>query len=57
MINTKSDGIYISASNKSYKSLNLNKYRYEIVGSAHNLKEIKFKQNKVVVKFCFLNYF
>ena len=39
MINTKSDGIYISASNKSFKSLHLDKLRYEIVGSAHNLRK------------------
>ena len=29
MISTNSDGIYISASNKSYKSLNLNKTRFK----------------------------
>ena len=53
MINTKSDGIYISASNKSFKSLHLNKYRYEIVGSAHNLREInmKIKQRCKVILF------
>ena len=57
MISTNSDGIYISASNKSYKSLNLNKTRFKIIGSAHNTKKLILNKNKVVVKFCFLNYF
>jgi len=53
MINTNADGIYISASNKSFKSLHLDKLRYEIVGSAHNLREInmKIKQRCKVILF------
>ena len=38
-----SDGVYISASNKSFKQLHLNKSLYTIIGSAHNFKEIHLK--------------
>ena len=38
-----SDGIYLSASNKSLKSLSLRKSNFEIIGSAHNIKEISTK--------------
>ena len=38
-----SDGIYLSAHNKNYKALNLKKLNYNIIGSAHNAKEIAFK--------------
>ena len=53
MINSNSDGIYISASNKSFKSLHLDKFKYEIVGSAHNLREIdtKIKQGCMTILF------
>ncbi len=37
------DGIYISASNKSFKSLILRKKNFNIIGSAHNFKEIDHK--------------
>ena len=39
----KSDGIYISSSNKSFRSLHLNKSLFTIIGSAHNFKEIHLK--------------
>ena len=39
----KSDGIYISSSNKSFRPLNLNKSLFTIIGSAHNFKEIHLK--------------
>lgn len=39
----KADGIYLSAFNKSFKLLSLRKYNFEIIGSAHNLKEISIK--------------
>ena len=39
----KSDGIYISSSNKSFRPLNLNKSLFTIIGSAHNSKEIHLK--------------
>ena len=57
MISTNSDGIYISASNKSYKSLNLNKTRFKIIGSAHNTKEINFKQKQGCSKILFSKLF
>ena len=41
----KSDGIYISASNNSFKPLHLKNLNKEIIGSAHNLKEI-YEKNK-----------
>ena len=43
MTKLNADGLYISANNKS---LSLSKYRksnYKIIGSAHNLKRVKFK--------------
>ena len=43
----KSDGIYISAYNKDLKYLNYKNSKFDIIGSAHNIKEIneKIKQN------------
>ena len=38
-----SDGIYLSASNKSFKALSFKKPKYDIIGSAHNQKEIAMK--------------
>ena len=39
----KSDGIYISASNKSFRPLHLNRSLFTVIGSAHNFKEIHLK--------------
>ena len=39
----KCDGIYLSSYNRSFKQLNLKKSNFDIIGSAHNLKEINFK--------------
>ena len=39
-----SDGIYISAYNKSLKALSLKKWNFNLIGSAHNLKEITIKK-------------
>ena len=36
-----SDGIYMSAFNKSLKPLSLKKPNFNLIGSAHNYKEIK----------------
>tara|TARA_B100001559_G_scaffold249266_1_gene212611 strand:- start:1024 stop:1596 length:573 start_codon:yes stop_codon:yes gene_type:complete len=41
LLNT--DGIYLSAFNKELKFLNFRKKNFEIIGSAHNLKEISEK--------------
>ena len=40
------DGVYLSAHNKTFKHLNLKSYKFSIIGSAHNTKEIyqKIKQ-------------
>ena len=39
-----SDGIYLSSYNKGLKFLNYRKLNFEIIGSAHNLKDIKIKE-------------
>ena len=39
----KSDGIYLSSYNKSFKALNLQKSNFDIIGSAHNFHEIYLK--------------
>ena len=39
----KSDGIYLSSYNHSFKQLNLRKSNFDIIGSAHNFQEIYFK--------------
>ncbi len=39
----KSDGIYLSAHNKSFKAANLKKLNYKIIGSAHNFRELNLK--------------
>ena len=36
----KTDGIYLSSYNKSFKPLHILKPRFDIIGSAHNYKEI-----------------
>ena len=45
------DGAYIPAFNKSFKHLTYSyKKNFKIVGSAHNLKEIRTKENQNVTK-------
>ena len=39
----RSNGIYLSAFNSSLKCLRLKSQNFEIIGSAHNLREIKVK--------------
>ena len=39
----KSDGIYLSSYNKNLKFLNYKKLNFNIIGSAHNFREILFK--------------
>ena len=41
-----SDGIYISAFNKSLKPLSLKKPNFNLIGSAHNLQEIAIKKKQ-----------
>ena len=42
----QADGIYISSYNKSLRFLNYKKYNFEIIGSAHNFKEIELKKRQ-----------
>ena len=50
-INLNLDGAYIPSFNKSFKHLAYNnKKNFEIIGSAHNLKEIRIKENQNVKK-------
>ena len=45
------DGAYIPSFNKSFKNLNYSyKKKFEIIGSAHNLKEIRVKELQKVNK-------
>ena len=39
----KADGLYVSAFNKDLKTLHYKKRNFSIIGSAHNMKEIKLK--------------
>ena len=40
----KADGIYISAHNKNLNISYLKNYKFKVVGSAHNIKEINVKK-------------
>ncbi len=53
VIKYKADGIYISAYNKSLRFCRLNHLKIDIIGSAHNLKEliIKIRQNCTKIVF------
>ena len=42
-VSLNSDGFYISSHSKNFKILSLKKANFKIIGSAHNLKEIKLK--------------
>ena len=44
-LNLNSDGLYLSASNKSFKAL-LTKRNLEVIGSAHNIREINLKKKQ-----------
>ena len=45
-IDLKADGLYTSAFNNSLRLLSLQKDSFTIIGSAHNLKEIYFKNKQ-----------
>jgi len=49
-----SDGIYLSSFNRELKFLNYKRLNFEIIGSAHNIKEIRIKE-KQNVKLIFLS--
>ena len=42
-ISTNSDGLYLSSYNKNLKFLSYRKKKFDLIGSAHNAKEILFK--------------
>ena len=41
-----SDGVYLSAKNTTFRSLNLKRNKFNIIGSAHNIKEIYLKKKQ-----------
>jgi thiamine-phosphate pyrophosphorylase len=45
-VSLQSDGIYLSSINKSLDILNYKKTNFEIIGSAHNFKEILLKRKQ-----------
>ena len=45
-IKLKADGIYLSSKNNDFKPLNIKKIDFDIIGSAHNLKEINLKDKQ-----------
>ena len=45
-IKLKADGIYLSSKNNDFKPLNIKKIDFDIIGSAHNLKEINLKEKQ-----------
>ena len=49
----RSDGIYLSSYNKSFKPLLFKKFRFHIIGSAHSKKEVhlKIKQGCEIILF------
>ena len=51
------DGAYIPSFNKNFKHLSYSfKKKFKIIGSAHNLKEIRIKENQKVEKNFYLHY-
>ena len=54
MVTLKADGLYISAHNQKLNLRNLRK-RYDIIGSAHNIREISIKKDKDVRSFFYLD--
>ena len=45
-VKLNSDGIYLSAKNHDFKSLNIKNKNFHIIGSAHNFKEINLKKKQ-----------
>ena len=58
-MNLKLNGVYIPSFNKkiNYNYIFNKPKKFNIIGSAHNFKEIKIKENKVVMKYLFLQSF
>ncbi len=45
-IKLNADGIYLSSKNKEFKPLNVRRNNFDIIGSAHNSKEIYLKEKQ-----------
>ena len=45
-INLKSDGMYLSSHNRGFKSLNFRSFNFDIIGSAHDIKEVFLKKKQ-----------
>ena len=45
-VKLNSDGVYLSAKNHEFKSLNFKNRNFNIIGSAHNFKEINLKKKQ-----------
>ena len=57
MINLNADGLYISAYNKDLRINKLKNTKFEIIGSAHNIKELLIKKQQGCSKFIFSRLF
>ena len=55
-VSLNSDGIYLSSFNKSFSCLNYKKANFDIIGSAHNFKEISLKLKQGCSLFCYLSF-
>ena len=53
----KLDGVYIPSFNKNLNHLNYSLHKdFQIIGSAHNIKEIRLKNFKKLIKFLSLQF-
>ncbi len=57
LINLKADGLYISAKNKNLNLKRLKIANYKIIGSAHNIKELRLKKLQGCTNFVFSRLF
>ena len=55
--NLKADGFYISAHNLSLKKPLINNLKFEIIGSAHNINEVRIKKKQGCIKIIFSRLF
>ncbi len=57
MINLNADGLYISAYNKDLRINKFKNTKFQIIGSAHNIKELQIKRQQGCTKFIFSRLF
>ncbi|MDA9180777.1 thiamine phosphate synthase [Pelagibacteraceae bacterium] len=55
--NLKADGFYISAHNLSFKKPLINNFKFKIIGSAHNINEVRTKKKQGCSKIIFSRLF